>query len=210
LLCAAEGRFTLGIAALQVLGQKWAIDLCQLCIDNLFATLKTSSNFVSQMNIISIAISDLLILKLQKVAAQMNVSIEELILMSIESSIAQRENPAANTDRDIFNKNAEISSEVIDKFYTLATEWQSEVAGMSSTAQMSQHPAYQEIINMGSKVVPLLLSELQKNPLYWLAALNAITGENPIKPEQRGRVKQMASAWIEWGRDRGYAIEENV
>lgn len=172
-------------------------------IDNLFGTLSTSSNFVSQMNTISIAISDLLMLKLQKVAAEMNVSIEELVLMNIESSIAQRENP----DRDICNQNAEIAIEVIDKFHTLATEWQSEVAGMSSTAQMSQHPAYQEIINMGSQVVPLLLSELQKNPLYWLAALNTITGENPIKPEQRGRVKQMASAWIEWGKERGYAIE---
>ena len=149
------------------------------------------------MNTISIAISDLLMLKLQKVAAEMNVSIEELILMNIESSIAQRENPAANT---------EISIEVIDKFYTLAAEWQNEVEGMSSTVQMSQHPAYQEIINMGSQVVPLLLSELKKNPIYWLAALNEITGENPIKPEQRGRVKQMASAWIEWGKDRGYAI----
>jgi hypothetical protein len=40
--------------------------------------------------------------------------------------------------------------------------------------------------------------------------LSAITGENPIKPEQRGRVKQMASAWIDWGRNQGYAIEENV
>ena len=162
------------------------------------------------MNTISIAISDLLMLKLQKVAAQMNVSIEELVLMNIESSIAQRENPAANTDRDICNQNAEIAIEVIDKFYTLATEWQSEVAGMSSTAQMSQHPAYQEIINMDSQVVPLLLSELKKNPLYWLAALNEITGENPIKPEQRGRVKQMASAWIEWGKDRGYATISNI
>ena len=171
---------------------------CQPVLDNVCAALNTSSNFVSHMNTIAIAISDLLMLKLQKVAADMNVSIEELVLMSIESSIAQQENPAAN---------AEISIEVIDKFYTLATEWQSEVAGMSSTAQMSQHPVYQEIINMGSKVVPLLLSELKKNPLYWLAALNAITGENPIKPEQRGRVKQMASAWIEWGKDRGYAIE---
>ena len=37
------------------------------------------------MNTISIAISDLLMLKLQKVAAQMNVSIEELVLMNIES-----------------------------------------------------------------------------------------------------------------------------
>ena len=75
---------------------------------------------------------------------------------------------------------------------------------------MSQHPAYQEIISMGTKIVPLLLSELKKNPLYWLAALSAITGENPVKPEQRGRVKQMASAWMEWGRNQGYAIEENV
>ncbi|WP_445248967.1 hypothetical protein [Microcoleus sp. OTE_8_concoct_300] len=75
---------------------------------------------------------------------------------------------------------------------------------------MSQHPAYQEIISMGTHIVPLLLSELKRNPLYWLSALSAITGENPIKPEQRGRVKQMASAWIDWGRNQGYAIEENV
>jgi hypothetical protein len=75
---------------------------------------------------------------------------------------------------------------------------------------MSQHPAYQEIISMGTQIVPLLLSELKINPLYWLSALNAITGENPIKPEQRGKVKQMASAWIDWGRNQGYAIEENV
>jgi hypothetical protein len=71
---------------------------------------------------------------------------------------------------------------------------------------MSEHPAYQEIINMGTKIVLLLLSELKKNPLYWLSALSAITGENPIQLEQRGRIKQMASAWIEWGRNQGYAI----
>ena len=75
---------------------------------------------------------------------------------------------------------------------------------------MSQHPAYQEIISMGTQIVPLLLSKLKRNPLYWLSALTAITGKNPIKPEQRGRVKQMASAWINWGRNQGYAIEENV
>ena len=162
------------------------------------------------MNTITIAISDERLLKLQQVAAQMNVSIEELVLMSIESSIAQGAVSSPNTAQDILKENAEISTEVVDKFYALATEWQNEVAGMSSTAQMSQHPAYQEIISMGTKIVPLLLSELKKNPLYWLAALSAITGENPVKPEQRGRVKQMASAWMEWGRNQGYAIEENV
>ncbi len=157
------------------------------------------------MNTIAIALSDERLLKLQQVANDLNVSIEELVLRGIENLLAQSAVYSPNTTENILNKNAEISPEIIDKFYALASDWEKEVAGLSSTAQMSQHPAYQEIINMGTKIVPLLLSELKKNPLYWLSALSAITGENPIKPEQRGRVKQMASAWIEWGKNQGYA-----
>ncbi|NJL89229.1 MAG: hypothetical protein HC916_05065 [Coleofasciculaceae cyanobacterium SM2_1_6] len=112
--------------------------------------------------------------------------------------------------KNILNKNTAVSTEVIDRFYALASAWEQEVAGLSSTTQMAQHPMYQEIINMGIEIVPLLLRELENNPLYWLAALNAITGENPIKPEQKGRVRQMASAWLEWGKNQGYAIEEHV
>jgi len=159
------------------------------------------------MNTITIAISDERLLKLQKVAADLNVSIEELVLMGLENLLAERKVSSPHTATDILNKNAELDSVVVEKFYTLAEQWQSEVAGMSSTNRMSQHPAYQEIINMGNQIIPLLLSELKKNPLYWLAALSAITGENPVKAEQRGRVKQMASAWIEWGKNQGYAIE---
>jgi lactam utilization protein B len=77
---------------------------------------------------------------------------------------------------------------------------------MSSTVKMSQHPAYQEIVSMGNQILPLLLRELKNNPLYWLSALSQITGENPIKPEQRGKIKQMAEAWLEWGKNQGYVI----
>ena len=157
------------------------------------------------MNTIAIALSDERLLKLQQVANNLNVSIEELVLIGIENLLAQPEFSSPNTAINSLKKNAAISAEVVDKFYALASDWEKEVAGLSSTTQMSQHPVYQEIINMGTKIVPLLLSELKKNPLYWLSALSAITGENPIKPEQRGRVKQMASAWIEWGRNQGYA-----
>ncbi|HEY9851580.1 MAG TPA: hypothetical protein V6D28_19070 [Leptolyngbyaceae cyanobacterium] len=157
------------------------------------------------MNTITIAISDERLVKLQKAAVELNLSIEYLLLMSLENLLTQRENHTTNPI-----KNTEIDPEIVNKFYALAQQWENEVAGMSSTAQMSQHPNYQEIIRMGEKVVPLLLLELRKNPLYWLTALSTITGENPIKAEQRGRVKQMASAWIEWGRNHGYAIEENV
>jgi len=129
---------------------------------------------------------------------------------SLENSIVQPETSSQNATQNVLPKNTELASEVVNNFYALAAQWESEVAGLSLTAQMSEHPAYQEIINMGTKIVPLLLSELENNPLYWLSALSAITGENPIKPEQRGRVKQMASAWIEWGKNQGYAIEDNV
>ncbi|MFM6395399.1 hypothetical protein, partial [Planktothrix sp.] len=159
------------------------------------------------MNKISISISDERLLKLQQVANELNLSIEELVLIGIENFLARGEFSSPNTAKNSLNKNAEISTEVVEKFYALASDWEKEVSGLSSTAQMSEHPAYQEIINMGTKIVPLLLLELKNNPIYWLSALSAITGENPIKPEQRGRVKQMASAWIEWGKNQGYAIE---
>jgi hypothetical protein len=161
------------------------------------------------MNTIAINISNERLLKLQEVATKLNVSIEELVLMSVDSLLEQRESLSQNTDRDILKKNIELSTEVIEKFHTLATEWENEVSGLSSTAQMSQHPAYQKIIDMGNQIVPLLLAELEKNPLYWLTALSEITGENPIQPEHRGRVQQMALAWIEWGKDRGYTIEQS-
>jgi len=162
------------------------------------------------MNTIAIALSDERLLKLQKLANDLNVSIEELVLIGIENLLAQPEILSANTAQNLLNKNAKIPPDIVDKFYALASDWEKDVAGLSSTAQMSQHPAYQEIISMGTQIVPLLLSELKRNPLYWLSALSAITGENSIQPEQRGRVKQMASAWVDWGRNQGYAIEENV
>lgn len=100
----------------------------------------------------------------------------------------------------------EIDPELAREFSILAYKWETEVAGMSSTARMSEHPAYQEIILMGNKIVPLLLKELKQNPLYWLSALQEITGENPVQPEQVGRIKLMAEAWLEWGKERGYTV----
>jgi hypothetical protein len=69
---------------------------------------------------------------------------------------------------------------------------------------MAKHPAYQEIILMGQQVVPLLLAELRRDPDFWFAALRAITGENPVPPASAGKVKEMARAWIAWGKARGY------
>ncbi|MHC5730400.1 MAG: hypothetical protein ACYTXY_41090, partial [Nostoc sp.] len=71
-------------------------------------------------------------------------------------------------------------------------------------SKISMHPAYQRIIGMGQPVVPLIMRELEREPDHWFWALNAITRVNPVKSEQRGRLQQMAQAWIEWGKANGY------
>ncbi len=95
-------------------------------------------------------------------------------------------------------------AEMVQKFAALASEWELEVAGCSFVAEKYSHPAYQQIIEMGPAVIPLLLRELEIKPNHWFEALRAITGANPIQPEQRGRIKQMAQAWLNWGREHGY------
>lgn len=97
-----------------------------------------------------------------------------------------------------------IENDTDKNFKSLVTQWRSETAHLSSATKASMHPAYQRIIGMGPAVIPLLLRELEQDPDHWFWALSAITGEDPIKPEHRGRVKQMAQAWLNWGKENGY------
>ncbi len=96
------------------------------------------------------------------------------------------------------------TAEIEETFLDLAEQWRRETGMMSLVTKMSMHPAYQIIIGMGQAVVPLILRELEQELDHWFWALQAITGANPVKSEQRGRLKQMAQAWIEWGRENGY------
>ena len=86
----------------------------------------------------------------------------------------------------------------------LAARWHEETAHMSKMFRAAEHPAYQEIIAMGERAVPLLLAELESNGGHWFVALHRITGANPVPKEDAGRVQKMADAWIAWGRTQGY------
>lgn len=89
-------------------------------------------------------------------------------------------------------------------FTALVNQWRDENRGVSSTNQMSMHPAYQQIIGMGEAVIPLLLRELEKKSGHWFWALKSITRQDPVPSEHRGKVKEMIKAWLEWGSQRGY------
>ena len=89
-------------------------------------------------------------------------------------------------------------------FQELAETWERETAVLSSITMMSIHPAYQRIIGMGSRVLPLIFRELARRPGHWFWALNAITGEDPVPPEGAGDIQRMTESWLEFGRQRGY------
>ncbi len=73
------------------------------------------------------------------------------------------------------------------RFRALVKRWKEDTGHLSSTARMAKHPAYQEIIQMGSAAVPLLLAELKRDPDFWFMALREITKENPVPAEARAR-----------------------
>ncbi len=75
---------------------------------------------------------------------------------------------------------------------------------LSSISKKAMHPTYHRIIGMGDKAVTPILRQLQEQLDHWFWALNAITGENPVPQESAGDLRQMAKAWIQWGREMGY------
>ena len=67
--------------------------------------------------------------------------------------------------------------------------------------------SYQKIIGMGPAVVPLILSELEKEPDHWFWALEAITDENPVSESDAGDIEASARVGVQWGRDKGLPTE---
>lgn len=92
-----------------------------------------------------------------------------------------------------------------EKFRRLALRWKTERGPVSSVARMAMHPAYQQMVGMGPVAIPFLLRELEREPDHWFAALHAITGEDPVPVDSRGKIKEMAAAWLKWGQEHGFA-----
>ena len=89
------------------------------------------------------------------------------------------------------------------KFYRLKSQWEAETAFLSSLSDIAMHPAYQQIIGMGPVVIPLILREMKKEPGHWFWALKSITGDDPVPPAHRGKIKAMTEDWLVWGKEQG-------
>jgi len=94
--------------------------------------------------------------------------------------------------------------DVTFRFRQLFARWRKETEVLSSLSQIVLHSSYQQIIGLGAPAIPLILAELQKEPVMLFPALMAISGTNPVPREHRGNVAAMARDWLQWGRENEY------
>jgi hypothetical protein len=96
------------------------------------------------------------------------------------------------------------------EFLDLYQEWQNSRSSISSiVGDITRNQFYFRIVGMGRRALPsifMFLSEEVKagEPDHWFPALEAITGANPVPAGKEGRIRDMAAAWLEWGRREGY------
>lgn len=101
----------------------------------------------------------------------------------------------------------ERQQDLTQRFRDLANSWLAATRFRSNTRVLRNHQVYRELLALGEPAVPLILTEVKKEPdVSWFLVLGAITGEDPVSPEHAGRVDAMAQAWLDWGRERGYEV----
>lgn len=68
----------------------------------------------------------------------------------------------------------------------------------SLPARMRRHESYKAIVGQGDRVVPLIASELRREPSFMFLALEEITGHDPVPEEAEGDLVATVAAWLTW------------
>tara|TARA_Y100000310_G_C20649592_1_gene798610 strand:- start:257 stop:553 length:297 start_codon:yes stop_codon:yes gene_type:complete len=88
-----------------------------------------------------------------------------------------------------------------DKYKELRNILREETSHWSMSSKVMEHPNYQKILDMGSEVVPLILTDLKNNnyDIGLFCLLGQLTNENPIPEKDRGKIEKIKNHWIKWG-----------
>jgi hypothetical protein len=137
-------------------------------------------------------------------------------LVSQHTDVSSEENASIGSDSQIIRRHWEnlltdyykpLSRQWANpaiRFSNLEKEWKESTSMLSSITEIVMHPSYQQIIGMGPTAIPLILLSMRRELSHWFWALCAITGENPVPIEHRGKIKKMTKDWFVWGRKHLY------
>lgn len=91
------------------------------------------------------------------------------------------------------------------EFTLLARQWKQDTMHLSSMRTILASRYYHRILEMGrERATPLILRQLileGANPYHWFSALASLGNEDPASAAG-DNVRDIAKAWIEWGRAR--------
>lgn len=149
---------------------------------------------------ISIAATNAAPIQVQTISASTDIVVEEILSLHGKTEVVVEQDAVDQQRRE---RTASLSR----KFADLTKEWRNGRGAQSTVAQIALLPAYQGIIGIGPEAIPLILTQLKSEgdaPDHWFWALAAITRENPVPPESRGKVREMAKAWLDWGEKKGH------
>jgi hypothetical protein len=59
---------------------------------------------------------------------------------------------------------------------------------------------------MGRKIIPFILEKMADGEIHvqWFPLLKRASGQDPVPSDKRGKIRDMASHWVVWGRLNGY------
>jgi hypothetical protein len=87
----------------------------------------------------------------------------------------------------------------------LLASWREQTVYLSSSTQITGHPAYQELIALGPAALPFLFRDLEQTGDGHLSkALTALTGAHPVSAEDKGKVRKVVEAWLRWAKGNGF------
>lgn len=95
---------------------------------------------------------------------------------------------------------AAVRETVAERFKRLAADWSENTWHISSVDDLTSHPSYKKIVELGWDVVPYLLEDLRHNRRFWFPALGEITKLRPFDPRDAGDLERMTEAWVRWGK----------
>jgi hypothetical protein len=86
-----------------------------------------------------------------------------------------------------------------------ANNWIAQTAVLSSPSAMKRSPLFAELLSMGPTIAKFILEKLASRDirLHWFVLLKQVTKEDPVPSYSRGKIFEMAEAWLAWGRSKG-------
>jgi hypothetical protein len=87
----------------------------------------------------------------------------------------------------------------------LIATWRDQTGFLGSTTARVSHPSYRELVALGTIGLPFVFRDLEQTlDGHLSSALVAITGAQPVPPEECGQIELVARRWLEWGRQNGF------